>query len=229
MNSSNCQKIILKNNAGLVAIHKSIQFESVDFEYYDLMLNEILRALELCSEHVKFSYLDIDIVPNQSWLIMPEFGFGAITYSANSIYISVDTHKVTKQNITKELGAMIAHELNHAARLTTIPIEDWSEMTLLEDAVQEGIAILFQEILYPDSALYINQDVLEQINTWLDKARPLLHKSRSEYNRDEWFYGSDEFPRWVGYTLGYYFAKKYYESKKITLDKITYVPFNEFK
>ena len=228
MHNYECHKLILDKNKAVVAIHRSALFDSVEFNYYDDLLSELKHALQLATSHIKFSYLDINIVPDQTWYIMPEFGFGAITYSANLLYISVDSSACTKKAITEEFGALVVHELNHVARLAKINIENWDEVTFLEDAVQEGIAVLFQELLYPKSALYINNDVMDDIDSWIVKAKKIYNKKRNEYDRDGWFFGSETLPRWAGYTIGYYLAKKYYDSNKITLQELTELPASKF-
>ena len=228
MQNFECEKLILSKNKAVVAIHRSVLFDSVKFSYYDELLSELNHALQLASSHIKFSYLDINIVPNQAWLIMPEFGFGAITYSPNLLYISVDSRACTKKAITEEFGAMVVHELNHVARLAKLNIENWDEVTFLEDAIQEGIAVLFQELLYPKSALYINNDVMDDIDGWIGKATKIYNKKRNDYDRDGWFFGSKTLPRWAGYTIGYHLVKKYYNSNKITLQKLTELPAEKF-
>ena len=228
MHNYECHKLILDKNKAVVAIHRSALFDSVKFNYYDDLLSELKHALQLASSHIKFSYLDINIVPDQTWYIMPEFGFGAITYSANLLNISVDSSACTKKAITEEFGALVVHELNHVARLAKINIENWDEVTFLEDAVQEGIAVLFQELLYPKSALYINNDVMDDIDSWIVKAKKIYNKKRNEYDRNGWFFGSETLPRWAGYTIGYYLVKKYYDSNKITLEELTVLPASKF-
>ena len=228
MNNYECEKLILSKNKAVVAIHRSALFDSAKFNYYDDLLGELNHALQLASSHIKFCYLDINLVPNQSWLIMPEFGFGAITYSPNLLYISVDSSACTKKAITEEFGAMVVHELNHVARLAKLNIENWDDVTFLEDAVQEGIAVLFQELLYPKSAIYINNDVMDDIDGWIGKAKENYNKKRNEYDRDGWFFGSETLPRWAGYTIGYYLVKKYYDSNKISLQELTELPASKF-
>ncbi|MCX6729020.1 MAG: hypothetical protein NTV95_00005, partial [Candidatus Saccharibacteria bacterium] len=129
MNNYECEKLILSKNKAVVAIHRSALFDSVKFNYYDDLLGELKHALQLASNHIKFSYLDINIVPDQTWFIMPEFGFGAITYSSNLLNISVDTSGCTKKAITEEFGALVVHELNHVARLAKLNIENWDDVT----------------------------------------------------------------------------------------------------
>jgi len=228
MHDYECEKLNLSKNKAVVAIHRSALFDSVKFNYYDDLLSELKHALQLASSHIKFSYLDINIVPDQTWYIMPEFGFGAITYSANLLYISVDSSACTKKAITEEFGALVVHELNHVARLAKLNIENWDDVTFLEDAIQEGIAVLFQELLYPKSALYINNDVMDDIDGWVGKAKEIYNKKRNEYDRDGWFFGSETLPRWAGYTIGYYLVKKYYDSNKITLQELTELPVSKF-
>jgi len=228
MQNFECQKLILSKNKAAVAIHRSILFDSVKFSYYDDLLSELKHALQLASSHIKFTYLDVNLVPNQDWLIMPEFGFGAITYSPNLLYISVDSSACTKKAITEEFGAMVVHELNHVARLAKLNIENWDEVTFLEDAVQEGIAVLFQELLYPKSALYVNKDVMDDIDSWIIRAKKVYNKKRNEYDRNGWFFGSETLPRWAGYTIGYHLVKKYYNSNKISLQKLTVLPAEKF-
>ncbi len=228
MNNYECEKLILSKNKAVVSIHRSALFDSVKFNYYPDLLGELKHALELASSHINFTYLDINIVPNQAWLIMPEFGFGAITYSPNLLYISVDSSACTKKAITEEFGAMVVHELNHVARLAKLNIENWDDVTFLEDAVQEGIAVLFQELLYPKSAIYINNDVMDDIDGWIGKAKENYNKKRNEYDRDGWFFGSETLPRWAGYTIGYYIVKKYYDSNKISLQELTELPASKF-
>lgn len=223
INTMQFSKILSSNKSKLV-IHISVGFENFSEDKKNFIIEQIEDAYTKASGLLDFENIDLYLTLNDFWLIMPEFGFGAITYSASSMALSIDEKSFTLKQAKVDLAATIAHELNHAARLKALPIRNWDELTFTQDCIQEGIAEVFQQILYPKSKLHINKKVLSNISDWHKKMNIIKDKKRTEYDRIGWFFGNDNFPRWIGYTIGHQLISKYIETTHETIGNITTLP-----
>lgn len=212
---------LLNSKKSKLAIHTSIYFSHRLQKELKQIIAQISDAFIKASKLIDLNDIDLYLTQDDKWLIMPEFGFGGITYSSKSMAVSVDSNNYSKDEVNNELAAMVAHELNHAARLKSLPINNWNNVTFAQDIIQEGIAQVFQETLYSNSKQYINKAVLKNINFWFNKTKRLHNKDRAEYDRNAWFFGDKLTPRWVGYTLGYVIVKDYLDINTISLRKLT--------
>lgn len=160
---------------------------------------------------------DIDfLVTNRLYdIVIPEDGVGGRTRTSDFIEFAINEEKATENLISE----MVVHELCHAARWGKN--DEWIN-SLFDGVINEGIATYFEAEFVKDreeKTLFIktilgrtdeeNEKILEKLRNQLDS---------NYYDYDTIFFnGNNEFPRWAGYSLGYYLVKKYLEKtgKKI--------------
>lgn len=152
---------------------------------------------------------DIDLlVTNRLYdIIIPEDGVGGHTQTSDFIEFAIDEEKATENLISE----MVAHELCHAGRWGKN--DEWAN-SLFDGVVSEGIATYLEAEFIKDrteKTVFI-KTILERSDEENEK---ILEKLRSQldlnyYDYDTIFFnGSNELPRWAGYSLGYYLVKKY--------------------
>ena len=171
----------------------------------------IKSAVKAAEEYV-FPKLKIDwdidvLVTNRIPMIIPENGAGGFTFAADFIRINIDDKKATKNLISEN----VVHELCHAARWGKN--DEWAK-TLFDGLIFEGLACALEAEFVKDKSeksLFI-KTILECTYDENKKILDLLQDKldSNEYNYDEIFFnGNINFPRWSGYSLGYYLVKKY--------------------
>ncbi len=152
---------------------------------------------------------DIDLlVTNRLYdIIIPDDGVGGRTQTSDFIEFAIDEEKATEDLISE----MVAHELCHAGRWGKN--DEWAN-SLFDGVISEGIATYLEEEFIKDrteKTVFI-KTILERSDEENEK---ILEKFRSQldlnyYDYDTIFFnGSNELPRWAGYSLGYYLVKKY--------------------
>src|SRR3989344_4230153 len=147
---------------------------------------------------------------------------GEAGYAKNDwIQITIDpTRKIKELQkiITDIIPATIYHETNHIARE-----ERFGEgENLLEAIINEGLADVFSEEQWPVfKAPWSKYDK--------NKMRPFLQSLRKEkknrkYLHSDWFFGTGNKPRWLGYKLGSYIVHSAKEkNQSLTALKMTRV------
>ncbi|WP_422376437.1 DUF2268 domain-containing putative Zn-dependent protease [Roseibium sp.] len=135
--------------------------------------------------------------------VIPERGFVGHTLTGDLVYLTIDpANQNLRANMGEPFERMIAHELHHALRFGTVGYGS----TLGEALVAEGLAGLFSHQLYgnapepweaPETS---DLDHLEAAEAAWDAAA---------YDHRAWFFGSGDYPRWLGYRLGYRLVEAY--------------------
>lgn len=103
-----------------------------------------------------------------------------------------------EQHMGEALERMIAHELHHALRWDAVGYGS----TLLDALVSEGLAGRFAQELYGNTA-ELWESALKATDIGRYAGIALAGAESTSYNHHAWFFGSSEFPRWTGYTLGW--------------------------
>ena len=178
----------------------------------DSKVETIEKAVKEAKQYA-FSKLKIDwgidlLVTNRLYdIIIPEDGVGGRTRTSDFIEFAIDEEKATENLISE----MVAHELCHAARWGKN--YEWIN-SLFDGVVSEGIATYLEAEFIKDrteKTVFI-KTILERSDEEnekiLDKLRSQLDLNYYDYNTI-FFNGSNELPRWSGYSLGYYLVKKY--------------------
>lgn len=178
----------------------------------DSKVETIVKAVKEAECYV-FPKLKIDwdidlLVTNRLYdIIIPEDGVGGRTRTSDFIEFAIDEEKATENLISE----MVAHELCHAARWGKN--DEWIN-SLFDGVISEGIATYFEAEFVKDrteKTVFI-KTILERSDEENEK---ILEKLRSQldsnyYDYDTIFFnGSNELPRWSGYSLGYYLVRKY--------------------
>lgn len=138
--------------------------------------------------------------------VIPEQGVGGRCDQPDIMNIFIDPNHTAgvKHNIEKWLPSALAHELYHARRYVTHSFGT----TLGESLIEEGLPSMFEEFMQPNLEVpYAHHLRRKELAEAWKQAKPLLNSE--EYNRDDWFYGSNEIKKWTGYSLGYNIIRQF--------------------
>ncbi len=110
----------------------------------------------------------------------------------------------THPNWEESLAYTVAHEYHHSQYW------NYHNFDTVKTGIQaEGLAEHFREELlggpHAPWAVAIKED---QVDKWIPKVLPELDSGEAY---DGIFYGSDDYPMWLGYSLGYWLVKRYRE------------------
>lgn len=146
----------------------------------------------------------VDVIVKAGNYVIPEKGIIGYCPEAHLIYLTIDPaspafQKNGKQSITR----VFAHELHHATRWEITGYGD----TLGGAILSEGLAGHFVLEVFkgdPEPWESINSDILQNYIT------PVInHWDKKDYDHNAWFYGTNDLPRWLGYSLGFNFVDQY--------------------
>ena len=130
---------------------------------------------------------------------IPEIGHCGFAPRSGLIRLILDPDNPNlEQHMGESLERTIAHELHHALRWDAVGYGS----TLLDSLVSEGLAGRFAEELYGNSA-ELWESALKATDISRYAGIALAGAESTCYNHRAWFFGSSEFPRWTGYTLGW--------------------------
>lgn len=194
-------------------------------KYFEQVQITTYKALEQILKLISIKNLDIVIYATPyDYNIIPEIGIGGRTVNSNMIFVPIDpTYKNVKRTIEKELSDTLAHEINHAARMESIGFGE----SLLDGLISEGLADNFAFEMYSISHPWDKALTSEQLVNMLKKARQQFNKTNYDYYG--WFFGSKDFPKWTGYTLGYQIVGNYLKTHpKEKASNIYKLKSNEF-
>ena len=147
---------------------------------------------------------DTDVILRAGNAVIQEKGHLRYTPERGLIYVTVDPENpAVRTSSSQSLERMLAGELHHPSR--------WDGprygKTLGEALVPKGLAGHFAR-----ETLWRRPRTLGA--TTASTFRPYLFKAQADwqsadYNHAEWVFGSQEFPAWVGYSLGYEMVGRY--------------------
>lgn len=133
--------------------------------------------------------------------------FNGVMASASfyTIHLFIDLNNYTKHSIKETL----AHEWNH---LVFYKYHSKNQYTLLEHIIIEGLAEVFKEETIredptPWALALTEEEAQEKFNLLKGK---LNQKNRNLY--EEVFFGSKEYKKWTGYSVGYWLIKNFREN-----------------
>jgi len=162
----------------------------------------IVSAAETAFQHLssvtRAPRLDILIqcVPEAA---IPETGFAGRAYSSSLFGLAIDP---ANPNLTPMLGngtlvRQILHEVHHCLRMRG-PGYGW---TLGEALVSEGLAGQFVCWLLNSEAEPWESAIA--LNKLQASPAPLATLQSPHYDHSAWFFGTGDYCRWYGYSLGY--------------------------
>lgn len=147
---------------------------------------------------------DTDVIVKAGRSVIPEKGHLGYAPEAGLIYVTVDPENpALKTNPSQSLERMLAHELHHSSR--------WDGpgygQTLGEALVSERLAGHFAQEAYGGQPEPWERVPARILRNHLPKAR--AEWQSTDYDHAEWFFGSQQIPRWAGYSLGYELVRRY--------------------
>lgn len=149
---------------------------------------------------------DIDIVVyDNPFGTIPEYGIGGFTPYSHLIFISLDPDFPNlSDTLSSQFSRTLAHETHHAIRSKHIGYGK----NLLEALISEGLADHFDlEINHTQPQIW-NQALSNDQLIQFQKIAPTEYFNQN-YNHNDWFFGSQDIPKWTGYTLGFNLVKNY--------------------
>lgn len=171
-------------------------------EYQKKNLKNIISLhMKRAAKLFDLKLINVIIYFNKDWVI-PETGEGANASGADLIQITIDP---TRNNnkiddmIKRIIPLTVYHELNHLARLKFI---GHINKTLLDSIISEGLANVFAEEMWSEFKAPWGKHTYKEIKSFVEPLKK--EKNKKKYSHDEWFFGSGEKPRWIGYKLGSY-------------------------
>lgn len=176
------------------------RFEADISGYY----KEVRKLLPILPENIKIYFMSGGIIHGMHT--------GGFAYSPEIISIAIDSSAIDFDDLRMDLRASVFHEAYHVAHNYTGQTGPFS---LLENAIQEGSATLF-EIKYADSKskdLYGNyqQHTTAQLKGWfrvIEKVKDTRAMSTEE-NRAIAFYDKSDNIRWKTYKTGTWLVEEY--------------------
>lgn len=164
--------------------------------------SSIVRAAELACEHLssvtRVPPLDI-LVQCMPEAVIPETGFAGRAYSPTLFGLAIDPANPNLPGMLENgtLVRQIVHEVHHCLRMRG-PGYGW---TLGEALVSEGLAGQFVCWLLKTAAEPWERAI--ELSELQANPVPLTTLQSPHYDHSAWFFGTGDFRRWYGYTLGY--------------------------
>lgn len=146
--------------------------------------------------------------------VISQIGMGASAMDGSWINITVNPKKFGIF-IEKYLPGLIYHEASHIFRGHF----NQYGRTLLQTAVSEGLATVFEEENVPNLTALYGIYSEKFILRYLPAFKKKMHSKK--FNYSEWFFGTGKYPDWLGYYIGAYIVRKAKENNsKLTADKL---------
>jgi len=126
----------------------------------------------------------------------------------NKVDITINPKKENIESfVIKEFKRTLAHELCHITRKYTYASEDHN---LINSIINEGLADHFDLEMYENKP---NRWSIALTNNDLDKYTKLAEKEfdNTDYDHEEWFFGTKKIPHYAGFSIGFNLVKKYFE------------------
>ncbi len=194
---------------------------------------ETIEAAVKEAEKYAFTKLKIDwdinaLVTNRLYpYIIPEDGVGGVTRTDDFIEVAIDDKRATA-NLMSEV---LVHEFCHAARWGYN--DEWAN-ALFDNMINEGLATYFEAefVKDRDEKQFFLKTVLDRSDAENEKILKELHDQllSEQYDHNTIFYnGNDKLPRWSGYSLGYYFVKKYLKKTGKKIEDAFTDKYTDFK
>ncbi len=203
-----------EKDLSLVLADASGELSALDYGVRDA----VSLAREFISRHFALDWrINVVATSGLRWLVVPEDGVGGKAYASDFVVLAIGADNSTKAKAAE----MLVHELAHAVRWGKNP--EWSK-DLFCELVSEGLAVAVEaefariqdeKTFFLETILGRNEEENQRLYTEL---KPHFRDRRYDY--DGIFFGNETWPRWAGYSVGYYIVQKY-------LEKITKSIFEE--
>jgi uncharacterized protein YjaZ len=181
------------------------------------IIEQIDKALESAQKYLPLSTARVCVFPSWNSFIRTEMG-GVCGYTTPSGIILV-----FMTSGVERLCNTIVHEYNHVFAFSKrLP------RTLLDRIISEGLAENFvEEVLSTSPSVWTRaireDDVLKEL-----KIIGNLLTSQDRRVQNGVIYGSERYPRWGGYSLGYWIVKRFLLSNKLSWEAIMNLDSSDF-
>jgi uncharacterized protein YjaZ len=167
------------------------------------LLEEVIKmhATKACS-FLGIFYVNITVYTNPNFVI-PETGEGGYAASGDWFQLYIDPTRdedELKKIITIDIPLTIYHELNHVARWNSVGYGS----TLPEAIITEGLASVFAAENWEKAKSPWVKYSQEEIDKLVKIYQNHNKNVDNGYSHDNWFYGTGELPKWIGYKLGFH-------------------------
>lgn len=208
-------------------LHPLFADANYSLDKISLPVAEITSVVEkFFSEYFQIEWgINVIITNSLPWLIIPEDGVGGKTYASDFVVLSIDQQNTTPAAISE----MLVHELAHAIRWGKNP--EWSK-NLFCELVSEGLALhLEAEFAKTQSKkTFFLETILNRSN---EENRRIFEKLEPEFEGTKYdyggiFFGGRGWPRWAGYSVGYYIVGQYLQKTGKSIFDVIAEPFDVF-
>lgn len=181
------------------------------------------EVLPLIHQRLPLSNVDIIVADNPSKTIS-SIGVGGSADTPNLLFVWIDPdHPGLDTKLSREIKSTLAHELHHVIRSRSY---QWP-VPLLDYFVTEGLSDHFDiEINKTNPQPWSVALTKEEISTLLKKAEPDFFSM--EYDTSRWFFGSEDLPKWTGYSIGFKIAGDYLEKTGKKASELVSLDAREF-
>lgn len=184
----------------------------------ELIKKTVINALQKSNKLLQNEEITVYILPPSSQekkLLEMMKGISGFTSGSQHVIIAIDPNI---KGWNQMLSYAVAHEFNHTywTKKNLANVKKW---TLLDYLIFEGRGDCFAKLLYPDVKTPWTNALTEKERKqlWLD-LQPKLKNENFSFH-EEVLFGSDKFPLWGGYSLGYDIVQKYVSKNKTTTAK----------
>ncbi len=177
----------------------------ISFENLKTLTQE---SLIKCQEKLPIGPVYVFIFPIFTPFVKEKMdGITGFTPWKNTVHIFIHPEfKDFKENFL----ATFAHEYNHAAVFRFHRLE-----TLIDYLIFEGLAEHFKEEIVPGKkSAWVKAVPKSELPKYFEEIRSKLF-SKDKKIIDEVFFGTGRYPLWLGYSLGYWIANKYFKRFKV--------------
>ena len=167
---------------------------------------EVVRRAEKVVEPITLDVV-IQAIPGRG---IPQIGHVGYVPAPGIMMLTLDPVNPRLQaNLGELLERVIAHELHHALRFEKTGYGH----TLGEAIVTEGLAGRFAQELYGhDGEIWEHAVSRDELPAFAEEARRRFDDE--DYDHGAWFFGTGDFPCWLGYTLGWEIVGHYLSVRK---------------
>ncbi|ASN07064.1 hypothetical protein CFK40_19615 [Virgibacillus necropolis] len=133
---------------------------------------------------------------------------------------------VSSQPTDKEIQALLTHEYNHVCRLNYLNQEE-KTITLLDAMILEGLAEMAvhermgKEYLAKWTSMYSLEHALKY---WKGEVESNLHLQKGSIRHQQFMYGNDSIPKWMGYNIGFHLVCSFVENTTCTVNQLLRMP-----
>lgn len=187
-------------------------FSTEEYQFTRLERTQIQTIIEAAyseatqSLPVLSQQLNILVEPSDS--VIPEIGVSGTAMHKDmlGIRLNPDFDEGLNRVIDTYMKGQVIHEIHHCARYKLFD----AEHTLLENAVLEGLATVFERY-HADYAVVWGDYSDISIKAWTKKLLARQHETDFDYT--QWFFGSSDGRRWIGYRVGAYIVDQALENR----------------